>query len=600
MTTRFRGLAAAVLGFAYALAAQAQIPLQQSTASQIVMLGPFIDETDGKTAKTALTIANTDVKLSKNGAAIGNKNSGGCTHDSDGWYACTLDATDTNTAGRLTVKLHVSTSLPVFREYMVYPTALYAAQFSTAPGANGGFVLVGTNAATVFNGTAAVGATPATAGLTLNGGAASTTGGGVAAPGLASTGGAGAASTNGAAAGIASTGGGTTTVTGGAGFALTGTGNLSGLASTGAGTGHGAVLTSGAGATGNALQLTAASTNGNAFGVTPTGTGLVFSTAANANVTQFGGVAGTFSSGRAESNMTHIAGAIVAAGTAQLGVNVVNFGGNAGTFASGRPEVNATHWSGTILATADTAGYPKVTIKNGTGAGELSFTSGVVVANMTQIASATVNTATAQLGVNVVNAGGTVWNSGAITANTFTSNSITAAKVASDVGPQIMASLPTGNGPFPGLGIIDLGTAQTADAVSITLRAGFSAHAVNMVGVSVHLYGATNGLFARCVSTAYNDTTKVLTCTGLGEAPTGTVNYVVYATAGSALGAEVIEPNGGITRKCIEAVALAYMAGTVSTSAGTSTYKDPSNTTTRIVGTVSGSNRGTITITCPP
>jgi len=52
-----------------------------------------------------------------------------------------------------------------------------------------------------FTGAAASGATPATSGLTLVGGAASTTSGGTAAPGLTSTGGAGAASMNGAQAG---------------------------------------------------------------------------------------------------------------------------------------------------------------------------------------------------------------------------------------------------------------------------------------------------------------------------------------------------------------------------------------------------------------
>lgn len=67
----------------------------------------------------------------------------------------------------------------------------------------------------------------------------------------------------------------------------------------------------------------------------------------NVDVTAFGGTAGTFASGRPETNTTHIAGSAVSTSTAQLGVNVVNFGGSAGTFASGRPEVNTTHAAGT-------------------------------------------------------------------------------------------------------------------------------------------------------------------------------------------------------------------------------------------------------------
>lgn len=121
----------------------------------------------------------------------------------------------------------------------------------------------------------------------------------------------------------------------------------------------------------------------------------VASGAVVANVTHFGGVAGTFASGRPEVNMTHIAGSAVSASTAQLGVNVVNFGGAAGTFSSGRPETNASHWGGTAVASAlvrgnviqwtgtnvttpDTAGSPKVTVTGGTGTGQIDLSSGQV------------------------------------------------------------------------------------------------------------------------------------------------------------------------------------------------------------------------------
>lgn len=89
----------------------------------------------------------------------------------------------------------------------------------------------------------------------------------------------------------------------------------------------------------------------------------------------------------------------------------------------------------------------------------------------------------------------------------------------------------SGNGPLPAFGVIDRGTAQAADATTITLRAGFSTAAANMVGKSVWVYSSTNGLHATGLATAYNNTTKVLTVGGLGEAPTGTVLYVVFATA---------------------------------------------------------------------
>lgn len=40
--------------------------------------------------------------------------------------------------------------------------------------------------------------------------------------------------------------------------------------------------------------------------------------------------------------------------------------------------VNVTHWSGAAVATPDTAGYPKTTIKDGTGAGEIALTGGAI------------------------------------------------------------------------------------------------------------------------------------------------------------------------------------------------------------------------------
>lgn len=59
-------------------------------------------------------------------------------------------------------------------------------------------------------------------------------------------------------------------------------------------------------------------------------------------------------------------------------------------------------------ATAQTARDigSSVLISSGTGTGQLSVTSGVISANVTQISGSAVNTSTAQLGVNVVNFGG--------------------------------------------------------------------------------------------------------------------------------------------------------------------------------------------------
>lgn len=101
--------------------------LRQST-SQIIRFGPFLDSTDGVTPETALTIAQADMQLSKDGALFAQKNAAGnATHDTDGWYSTTLDATDTATNGELLMQVNVSGALPVWARYYVVPAATYDA-----------------------------------------------------------------------------------------------------------------------------------------------------------------------------------------------------------------------------------------------------------------------------------------------------------------------------------------------------------------------------------------------------------------------------------------------------------------------------------------
>lgn len=109
--------------------------LRQSTASQTRMVGPFIDDTDFKTLETGLTINNTDIKLSKNGAASVNKNSGGATHNINGRYYLTFDATDSDTVGELDLSISVAGALVVFTKFFVLEEAVYDALF--ASGATG-------------------------------------------------------------------------------------------------------------------------------------------------------------------------------------------------------------------------------------------------------------------------------------------------------------------------------------------------------------------------------------------------------------------------------------------------------------------------------
>ena len=109
--------------------------LRQSTAVD-VRIGPFVDSTDGDTEETALTIANTDTRLSKNGqTAVARNDATSCAHDADGNYNCEFDATDTNTVGGLELFVHVAGALAVKHTWMVLEEAVYDRDF--ASGATG-------------------------------------------------------------------------------------------------------------------------------------------------------------------------------------------------------------------------------------------------------------------------------------------------------------------------------------------------------------------------------------------------------------------------------------------------------------------------------
>jgi hypothetical protein len=105
--------------------------LKQSTAAT-VKLGPFVDDTDGKTAETSLTISQADIRLSKNGGDIAQShNSAGATHDELGYYNVPLDATDTDTLGRLRVAVSETGALPVWQDFIVVTANVFDSLFST-------------------------------------------------------------------------------------------------------------------------------------------------------------------------------------------------------------------------------------------------------------------------------------------------------------------------------------------------------------------------------------------------------------------------------------------------------------------------------------
>jgi len=104
--------------------------LKQSTAVD-VLIGPFVDKTDGASAENSESPA---VKLSKNAGALAAKNDATTPSlSADGYYICDLNATDTNTVGTLVLTVAASaTALPVRHEFQVVAANVYDSLYAAS------------------------------------------------------------------------------------------------------------------------------------------------------------------------------------------------------------------------------------------------------------------------------------------------------------------------------------------------------------------------------------------------------------------------------------------------------------------------------------
>lgn len=90
-----------------------------------------------------------------------------------------------------------------------------------------------------------------------------------------------------------------------------------------------------------------------------------------------------------------------------------------------------------------------------------------------------------------------------------------------------MASTPVA----PQAAVIDSGTAQSVTGTTIVLRSAFTAAAdSNIVGATVWISGATNGIFQSRTITGYVESTKTCTVDTWTQTPTGTITYVIFPT----------------------------------------------------------------------
>lgn len=99
--------------------------LKQSTSVDLP-IGPFLDSTDGVTAETALSLTQPDIRLKKNAANWAQKAAAqSLSHEENGFYEVTLDATDTNTLGHLRLAVFKAGACPVWEDFTVVPANIY-------------------------------------------------------------------------------------------------------------------------------------------------------------------------------------------------------------------------------------------------------------------------------------------------------------------------------------------------------------------------------------------------------------------------------------------------------------------------------------------
>lgn len=173
------------------------------------------------------------------------------------------------------------------------------------------------------------------------------------------------------------------------------------------------------------------------------------------------------------------------------------------TTGAGQSRVITANVGSTDTVTVDTwTTTPTGTIVYKIWAGAPVSTAVPPPSNVTQIAGAAVNTSSAQLGVNVVQAAGTAWNSGAIDRATFSAAS----------GQQTIRS----------------NTAQAGAAGSLTMDASASAVTDFYKNDLLFLTGGTGVGQARYI-TGYNGTTKVATVnSNWATTPDNTTTFAIF------------------------------------------------------------------------
>jgi hypothetical protein len=100
-----------------------------------IMVGPFLDATDGVSEEVALNHTTLALFLNKHDSTVWANGAGtSMVHSSNGWYEYKGVAADADTLGRLRLKVSDSAvHLPVWQDYEVVSSQFYLSMYSTIP-----------------------------------------------------------------------------------------------------------------------------------------------------------------------------------------------------------------------------------------------------------------------------------------------------------------------------------------------------------------------------------------------------------------------------------------------------------------------------------
>jgi hypothetical protein len=131
------------------------------------------------------------------------------------------------------------------------------------------------------------------------------------------------------------------------------------------------------------------------------------------------------------------------------------------------------------------------------------------------------------------------------------------------------ASFATTAGSFAPLGIIDQGTAQSATATTLVLRAAAAFADDTIIGATIEAHGSTQGYWQTRSITDYDLATDTATVDAWTVTPSGTITYKIFATPPASASAppSVLLAANALTATALDSTAVTEIQSGLATSA---------------------------------